>query len=41
VNDFVLFTVAGAGSLLSGEIYADGGWLLLIYVVSGLVRLFM
>lgn len=37
VNDFVLFTVAGAGSLVSGEIYSDFGWLVLIYLVSGLV----
>lgn len=37
VNDFVLFTVAGGGSLLSGVIYATYGWLVLIYVVSVLV----
>jgi hypothetical protein len=37
VNDFVLFTIAGAGSLLSGEIYAIWGWSVLIYVASGLV----
>lgn len=37
VNDFVLFTVAGAGSLLSGVIFAAYGWLALIYVVSVLV----
>lgn len=41
MNDFVLFTVAGAGSLLSGAIYAAFGWLVLIYVVSILVRLVM
>ncbi len=25
INDFILFTVAGAGSLISGVIYADFG----------------
>jgi hypothetical protein len=39
VNDFVLFSVAGSGSLLSGWIFATWGWLRLIYVASGLVSL--
>lgn len=41
VNDFVLFSVAGAGSLLSGAIYAAYGWLVLIYVVSVLVSVLL
>jgi hypothetical protein len=36
-NDFIIFSVAGAGSLISGVIYAAYGWLALIYAVSGLV----
>lgn len=37
VNDFILFTIAGAGSLASGYIYELWGWLMLIYVCSGLM----
>lgn len=36
-NDFIIFSVAGGGSLISGVIYATYGWLFLIYLVSGLV----
>lgn len=32
INDFILFTVAGAGSLLSGVIYSQFSWAVLIYV---------
>lgn len=34
VNDFILFTVAGIGSLASGAIYSSGGWFVLIYVAT-------
>lgn len=37
VNDFVIFTVAGAGSLLSGVIYSSFSWAVLIYISAGLV----
>lgn len=37
-NDFIIFSVAGGGSLISGVIYATYGWLFLIYLVSGMVR---
>jgi len=37
INDFILFTVAGTGSLLSGVIFAELGWLMLIVIVSSLV----
>lgn len=37
VNDFVLFTIAGAGSLASGFIFSIFGWLVLIYVASVMV----
>jgi len=40
-NDFILFSVAGGGSLISGTVYADYGWITLIYVVSGAVLLNM
>lgn len=40
INDFILFSIAGGGSLASGFIYAGLGWLALIYVVSALVRLY-
>jgi MFS family permease len=36
-NDFILFSVAGSGSLLSGWIFDVYGWHLLIYIVSGLM----
>jgi len=39
INDFVLFSIAGAGSLLSGVIFAEYGWLVEIYVASVLVSL--
>lgn len=38
-NDFILFSIAGGGSLVSGTVYADYGWKTLIYVVVGLVVL--
>ena len=38
INDFVLFSVAGAGGLGSGFIYARMGWHFLIYTVSAMVR---
>jgi predicted MFS family arabinose efflux permease len=34
VNDFILFTVAGCGSLLSGIIYSLYDWFAVIYMVS-------
>ena len=34
VNDFILFSVAGAGSLMSGLVYTAYGWLAVIYMVS-------
>ena len=37
VNDFILFTVAGIGSLLSGVIFSYDGWYVLIYVVTGMM----
>mgnify|MGYP003385697666 FL=1 len=37
VNDFILFTVAGVGSLLSGIVYSNYNWKVLIYVVSGMM----
>eukprot|EP01034_Spumella_vulgaris_P000043 gene43-58_t len=40
VNDFILFTVAGAGSLISGVMYADLGWTALILFVSALMILY-
>lgn len=33
-NDFILFSIAGGGSLVSGTVYSDYGWITLIYVVS-------
>lgn len=36
INDFILFTVAGVGSLLSGLIYSTWGWFVLVYAVSGM-----
>jgi len=37
VNDFILFSVAGIGSLASGAIYSSAGWFVLIYVVTGMM----
>jgi MFS family permease len=34
VNDLILFTVAGTGSIVSGVIYGEWGWSSLVYVVS-------
>jgi len=34
VNDLILFTVAGAGSIISGVVYGEWGWSALVYVVS-------
>lgn len=34
VNDFILFSVAGIGSLASGAIYSTEGWFVLIYVAT-------
>jgi hypothetical protein len=34
VNDFILFTVAGVGSLISGVVFSDTNWRVLIYTVS-------
>ena len=31
LNDFILFTVAGAGSLVSGIVFAKFSWAVLIY----------
>ena len=36
-NDFILFTVASAGSLASGYLYSYFGWYVLIYVASGMM----
>eukprot|EP00597_Dinobryon_sp_UTEXLB2267_P006100 CAMPEP_0170058828 /NCGR_PEP_ID=MMETSP0019_2-20121128/1306_1 /TAXON_ID=98059 /ORGANISM="Dinobryon sp., Strain UTEXLB2267" /LENGTH=250 /DNA_ID=CAMNT_0010263869 /DNA_START=709 /DNA_END=1461 /DNA_ORIENTATION=- len=41
INDFILFSVAGAGSLISGVIYSQLGWLALIFVVSALMGLYI
>eukprot|EP01040_Poterioochromonas_malhamensis_P015709 gene15709-17636_t len=41
VNDFILFTIAGAGSLISGVIYDEIGWNWLIYIVSILMVFYM
>jgi hypothetical protein len=38
INDFVIFTVAGVGSLLSGVIYSSLGWDMLIYISAAMVR---
>ena len=38
-NDFVLFSIAGGGSLASGIVFADYGWTSLIYVVAIVVVL--
>jgi len=40
-NDFILFSIAGGGSLVSGTVYSDYGWITLIYVVSCAVVLNM
>jgi MFS family permease len=40
-NDFVLFSIAGAGSLISGLIFALYGWHVLCYVITGVVVLNM
>lgn len=37
VNDFILFSVAGCGSLVSGAIYSSLGWFKLIYIISSLM----
>lgn len=37
VNDFVIFTVAGIGSLLSGVIYSSFSWAVLVYMSAALV----
>ena len=37
MNDFVLFTIAGGGSLLSGLVYSSYGWDALIYACSIMV----
>ena len=37
VNDFILFTVAGLGSLASGFIYSGAGWNVLIYCAAAMV----
>lgn len=37
INDFILFSVAAVGSLVSGFIAAECGWYVLIYVVSGMM----
>ena len=37
VNDFILFSIAGAVGLASGYIYQVCKWLMLIYVLSGLM----
>jgi len=37
VNDFILFTIAGAGSLVSGVIYSSFSWPILIYASSALM----
>jgi len=34
INDFILFTVAGCGSLLSGVVYSSIDWFAVIYLVS-------
>eukprot|EP01039_Chlorochromonas_danica_P002280 gene2280-2495_t len=41
VNDFLLFSVAGGGSLGSGFIYSAAGWLVLIYVCSGMMLAYL
>jgi MFS family permease len=38
-NDFILFSIAGGGSLASGVVYADYGWKALIYLVVVVVVL--
>ena len=40
-NDFILFSIAAGGSLLSGWLFSSKGWIVLIYVVTGLVGLYM
>jgi hypothetical protein len=37
INDFILFTVAGGGSLISGVVYSHFSWAILIYMSSVLV----
>jgi hypothetical protein len=41
VNDFILFTVAGVGSLISGVVYSYTSWYVLIWVISGMMLLNM
>ena len=41
VNDFILFTVAGVGSLLSGIVYSFTSWYSLILLVSGMMMINM
>jgi hypothetical protein len=38
INDFILFTVAGGGSLVSGVLYSQFSWAVLIYLSSVLVH---
>jgi hypothetical protein len=38
VNDFILFTVASAGSLASGYIFSQYGWYILIYTSLAMVN---
>ncbi|KAJ1431643.1 major facilitator superfamily domain-containing protein [Ochromonadaceae sp. CCMP2298] len=37
LNDFIIFSVAGSASLLSGLLYGAEGWKVLVYTVGGLV----
>lgn len=37
-NDFILFSIASAGSLASGYVFSYYGWYVLIYASSGMVR---
>jgi len=39
VNDFILFSVAGGGSLLSGVVFSQYGWLTLVLVVAVMMGL--
>mmetsp|Transcript_2140 Transcript_2140/g.3361 ORF Transcript_2140/g.3361 Transcript_2140/m.3361 type:complete len:577 (+) Transcript_2140:51-1781(+) len=41
INDFILFSVAGGGSLISGVIYASEGWKFLIYIVSAMMGVYL
>ena len=39
VNDVILFSVAGMGSMASGYLFAELGWKMLLLAIVGMVRM--